>query len=125
MKRVLLILILVFPLVAFAHKEQGKRYKKGTVKELKGVISGAVCGIQGMVCNHEPGKYGYELLGFFDDKRGFFYLANVPQDILNKINRQEVEIVGKVYRERATIIAEKIIKDGNVVWQTEIKGESK
>ncbi|MEO0163113.1 MAG: hypothetical protein ABIL88_05370 [candidate division WOR-3 bacterium] len=118
MKRILVILAFVLPIVVFADKG----HKKGKpVKEIEGVISGAVCGVYGIACNHRPGERGYELLGLFNDKRGFFYLANVPQDILAKINREEVLVVGEVYRERATIIAEKIIKDGNVVWQAGVK----
>ncbi len=125
MKRVLMILALALPVVAFAHKGHDKGHKKGPVKEIKGIISGAVCGVHGMVCKHKPGENGYELLGLFNDNRGFFYLANVPQDVLTKINREEVAVVGRVYRDRATIIAEKIVKDGNVVWQAEMKEKDK
>ncbi len=60
-------------------------------KELIGVVTGALC-------SHPRGER-YELLGI-----------NVPQDILQKF-------FGEVNRERATIIANRILKGDNVVWE--------
>ncbi len=123
MKRLMGILLIIFPALIFAH--EGKKHKD-KAGEVEGVISGAVCGIHGMKCEHKPGEHGYELLGLFSDKKGFFYLANVPQEVLQNINRSEVVVVGKIFRERATILVRKIIKDGNVVWsfeEHEMKGE--
>ncbi len=58
-------------------------------KKLVGVVTGALC-------SHPRGEK-YELLGI-----------NVPQDIIQKF-------FGKVHRERATIIANRILKGDNVV----------
>ena len=74
-------------------------------KELVGVVTGAVCGIKHHVCSHPRGEK-YELLGI-----------NVPQDILQKFFGEEIKVEGKVHRERATIIADRILKGGNVVWE--------
>lgn len=123
MKRFIGILVLVVPLLVFAHEGKGREHGKGKVKEIEGVISGAVWGVHGKTCKHKPGEMGYELLGLFSDKTGFFYLANVPQEVLKDINRSEVTVVGRVFRDRATIIVERIVKDGNVVWSA--KGTEK
>ncbi len=117
MKRIIGIFALAVPFLVFAHEGKGRAHGKPKVKEIKGVISGAVCGVHGMACKHKPGEHGYELLGLFSDKRGFFYLANVPQKVLRDINRSEVIVVGRIFRDRATIIVGRIIKDGKVVWK--------
>ncbi len=88
---------------------------------IKGVVSGAVCGVHGMVCKHEPGEHGFELLGIYVDGDGFYYVANVPQKVLRKVNRKEVEIEGKLYKDKRTIVADKIKAD-KVIW---VKGKKK
>jgi len=100
--------LLLFPLLTFADKRKEK--------ELVGVVTGAVCGIRHKLCSHPRGEK-YELLGILDHKRGFFYIANVPQDILQKFFGEEIKVEGKVHRERATIIANRILKGDNVVWE--------
>jgi len=67
-------------------------------KKLVGVVTGALC-------SHPRGEK-YELLGI-----------NVPQDILQKFFGEEIKVEGKVHRERATIIADRILKGDNVVWE--------
>lgn len=109
----------MFPLLTFADKKgkggmRGEEMRKE--KELVGVVTGAVCGIKHQVCSHPRGEK-YELLGILDHKRGFFYIANVPQDILQKFFGEEIKVEGKVHRERATIIAHRILKGDNVVWE--------
>ena len=81
MKRLLFALLLLVPLLIFADKRKEK--------ELVGVVTGAVCGIKHQVCSHPRGEK-YELLGILDHKRGFFYIANVPQDILQKFFGEEI-----------------------------------
>jgi hypothetical protein len=119
MKRLLFALLLLVPLLTFADKK-GKGGMRGEErrkeKVLVGVVTGAVCGIKHQVCSHPRGEK-YELLGILDHKRGFFYIANVPQDILQKFFGEEIKVEGKVYRERATIIADRILKGDNVVWE--------
>jgi hypothetical protein len=119
MKRLLFVLLLLFPLLTFADKKgkggmRGEEMRKE--KELVGVVTGALCGIRHQVCSHPRGEK-YELLGILDHKRGFFYIANVPQDILQKFFGEEIKVEGKVHRERATIIADRILKGDNVVWE--------
>ena len=114
MKRLLFALLLLVPLLTFADKKGKGGMRKE--KELVGVVTGAVCGIKHQVCSHPRGER-YELLGILDHKRGFFYIANVPQDILQKFFGEEIKVEGKVHRERATIIANRILKGDNVVWE--------
>ena len=114
MKRLLFAFLLLVPLLTFADKKGKGGMRKE--KELVGVVTGAVCGIKHQVCSHPRGER-YELLGILDHKRGFFYIANVPQDILQKFFGEEIKVEGKVHRERATIIADRILKGDNVVWE--------
>jgi hypothetical protein len=114
MKRLLFALLLLVPLLTFADKKGKGGMRKE--KKLVGVVTGAVCGIKHQVCSHPRGEK-YELLGILDHKRGFFYIANVPQDILQKFFGEEIKVEGKVHRERATIIADRILKGDNVVWE--------
>jgi len=119
MKRLLFALLLLVPLLTFADKKgkggmRGEEMRKEKV--LVGVVTGAVCGIKHQVCSHPRGEK-YELLGILDHKRGFFYIANVPQDILQKFFGEKIKVEGKVHRERATIIADRILKGDNVVWE--------
>ncbi|MCC6012585.1 hypothetical protein LM594_06445 [Candidatus Caldipriscus sp.] len=114
MKRLLFALLLLVPLLTFADKKGKGGMRKE--KELVGVVTGALCGIKHQVCSHSRGER-YELLGILDRKKGFFYIANVPQDILQKFFGEEIKVEGKVHRERATIIADRILKGDNVVWE--------
>jgi len=114
MKRLLFAFLLLVPLLTFADKKGKGGMRKE--KELVGVVTGALCGINHQVCPHPRGER-YELLGILDHKRGFFYIANVPQDILQKFFGEEIKVEGKVHRERATIIADRILKGDNVVWE--------
>jgi len=112
MKRLLFTLLLLVPLLTFADKKgkggmRGKEMRKE--KKLVGVVTGAVCGIKHQVCSHPRGEK-YELLGILDHKRGFFYIADVPQDILQKFFGEEIKVEGK-------IIADRILKGDNVVWE--------
>ncbi len=83
---------------------------------IKGVVSGAVCGIHEMTCSHKPGAHGYETLGIFVDGKGFFYFANVPQKVLRRINRMEITVKGEVKPKYRSILAHVIKADGKVVW---------
>jgi hypothetical protein len=38
--------------------------------------------------------------GYWITRGGFFYIANVPQDILQKFFGEEIKVEGKVHRER-------------------------
>ena len=102
----------MFPLLTFADKK-GKggmrREEMRKEKKLVGVVTGALCGIKHQVCSHPRGEK-YELLGILDHKRGFFYIADVPQDILQKFFGEEIKVEGK-------IIADRILKGDNVVWE--------
>ncbi len=42
---------------------------------LKGVVSGAMCGIHKMKCEHKPGAHGYETLGIFIEWKGVLLLC--------------------------------------------------
>jgi len=88
MKGLLFVLLLLVPLLTFADKKGKGGMRKE--KELVGVVTGALCGIKHQVCSHPRGER-YELLGILDHKR--------------------------VHRERATIIAHRILKGNNVVWE--------
>ena len=91
---------------------------------IEGVVSGAVCGIHEMKCDHKPGAHGYETLGIFVDGKGFFYFANVPQKVLRRINRMEITVKGEVKPKYRSILAHVIKADGKVVWvwKKEMKG---
>ncbi len=93
------------------------------LQTVKGVVSGAVCGIHDMKCDHKPGAHGYETLGIFVDGKGFFYFANVPQEVLRRINRMEITVRGEVKPAYRSILAHVIKADGRVVWAK--KGKEK
>ncbi len=92
---------------------------------LKGVISGAMCGIHEHKCEHKPGAYGYETLGMYVDGKGFFYFANVPQKVLRRINRMEVSVKGEVYPKYRSIVAYVIRVGDRVVWVRDKEGKGK
>jgi len=83
---------------------------------IKGVVSGAMCGIHEMKCEHKPGAHGYETLGIFVDGKGFFYFANVPQQVLRRINRMEISVKGEVKPKYRSIVAHVIKAGDKVVW---------
>ncbi len=86
------------------------------VRTIKGVVSGAVCGVHDMKCEHKPGAHGYETLGIFVDGKGFFYFANVPQKVLRRINRAEITVKGEIKPEYRSVLAYEIVVKGKVVW---------
>ncbi len=119
--RFVILFLLLIPFFTFADKK-GKNEDRKKEKELVGVVTGAVCGIRNEVCSHPRGQ-GYELVGILDRRKGFFYIANVPQEVLEKFFGEEIKVEGEVYRERATVIAKRILKVGTVIWE-EGKGSS-
>jgi hypothetical protein len=89
MKRLLFVLLLMFPLLNFADKKgkggmRGEEMRKD--KELVGVVTGAVCGIKHQVCSHPRGEK-YELLGILDHKRGVFLHSQCTTGYPKKVLR--------------------------------------
>ncbi len=63
--------------------------------KVKGIITGADCGLEGMTCNLSHLFTGHELLGIFSAKtKRFYFLTNVPQKLLIYLFGKEVTVEG-------------------------------
>ncbi len=64
--------------------------------QVKGIVTGADCGLEGMTCDLSHLLTGHELLGVFNEKtKRFYFLTNVPQKILVYLFGKEVSVKGK------------------------------
>ena len=63
---------------------------------VRGVVTGADCGLEGMTCDLSHLLTGHELLGVFNEKtKRFYFLTNVPQKLLVYLFGKEVSVKGK------------------------------
>ena len=86
--------------------------------QVEGTVSGAVCGtVEHMLCTHKPDpEHHYELLGVFTKDGKFFFLINVPQKILRKINRQPVMVKGKPVEGYPALMVATLSVEGHTVY---------
>ncbi len=115
MRALILVALALAPAVGFAgedhaHEQEHMQGVKAETVTLTGVVSGAVCGVHGMVCTHKPDpEHHYELLGLYVDGKGFFFLINVPPEVLRKVNRREVTVEGELYPEMHAVYVKGIL----------------
>jgi hypothetical protein len=94
----------LFSLTAFAAGRDGK---------VTGVISGAHCGVSGMVCSPTHDLRRAELPGVYTKDNKFYVLANVPQSFLAQWPLHEITVEGSIYEKDRAVVANRIsIKDG-------------
>jgi hypothetical protein len=105
----LLVLGLTFPLHAGSPTVQ-----------LEGTVSGAVCGtVEHMLCTHKPDpEHHYELLGLFTKDGKFFFLINVPQSVLRKVNREPVMVKGMPVEGYPALMVQELQTGDQVVFST-------
>ncbi len=120
MAKWILTLALLLPTLALAAESKTMAAEKAPTVELQGVISGAVCGIHGMLCTHEPDpERHYELLGLYTEPGGFYFLINVPPSVLRQINRQEVQVTGEEYKDYHALFVHQLRVGDRVVFRAE------
>lgn len=121
MRGLMILAFLVAPLAGYAadqHEHEHEHAVKAEKVTLSGVVSGAVCGVHGMVCTHKPDpEHHYELLGLFVDGKGFFFLINVPPEVLRKVNREEVTVEGELYPDMHAVYVHTLRKGDQVIFQ--------
>jgi hypothetical protein len=101
--------LILFSLTAFAAGRDGK---------VTGVISGAHCGVSGMVCSPTHDLRRSELPGVYTKDNKFYFLVNVPQSFIAQWPLKEITVEGTVYEKDRGVLAKKIsIKDGEK-WRT-------
>ena len=107
MKKQMMYVVLTQLIVTIAALAGGKEGK------ITGVISGAHCGIDGMVCAKSHDLRRAELPGIYTKDNKFYVLANVPQSFLAQWPIQDVTVEGTIYEKEKGIFAKKIsIQDG-------------
>ncbi len=95
------------------------RAESGEIR-LEGTVSGAVCGtLEHMLCTHKPDpEHHYELLGLFTKDGKFFFLINVPQKILRKVNRDPVVVKGRPVEGYPALMVTTLTTEGRTVFAT-------
>ena len=88
--------------------------------QVEGTVSGAVCGtVEHMLCTHKPDpEHHYELLGVFTKDGKFFFLINVPQNVLRRINREPVMVKGTPVKGYHALMVQELQKGDQVVFST-------
>ncbi len=86
--------------------------------QVEGTVSGAVCGtVEHMLCTHKPDpEHHYELLGVFTKDGKFFFLINVPQNVLRRINREPVMVKGKPVEGYPALMVATLSVEGHTVY---------
>ena len=97
--RKVLTMALLLGLVPFLRAGEGREIA------VKGTISGAVCAAHGMLCPSDPDHMKKpELLGIYTEDGKFYYLANVPQDLLMHYGLQEAEVKGELFEPNTILV---------------------
>ena len=100
-----IVVVVLFPVAVLA---------SGGVK-VKGIITGADCGLEGMACDLSHLLTGHELLGVFNDKtKRFYFLTNVPQSTLVYLFGKSVTVEGTKLSPDAMKV--KVLRSGGKVF---------
>ena len=102
------------------------RAGSGKEGKITGVISGAHCGVEGMVCAPSHDLRRAELPGVYTKDNNFYVLVNVPQSFLAQWPVQDVTVEGTIYEKEKGIFAKKmsvkdedkwraVFEDGNII----------
>lgn len=118
MKKLFSLIVLAFAAISAVAYAGGKDGK------VRGVISGAHCGVNGMACAPTHDLRRAELPGIYTKDNKFYLLTNVPQSFLAQWPVKDVTVEGTVYEKDRAIDAKKVsVKEGDK-WRTVFEDES-
>lgn len=90
---------------------------------LTGWLTGVDCFLHGMVCDPDHAWKHGETVGFGDNAGNFYYLTNVPRDILVAFFTKEVAVRGTPYKDVVALEAEGLQVRKEKSWEP-VFGES-